>query len=131
MAGRKPPQIPLPKSWKTHVRSAMLNVVSLAQYAAVYSRSWAVDSRNGRVRLKADKGRLLEELSGKNEEIRINDARMARIAPQPTDSLQPNRVVGTANRPTQRGHVDSVDHHRSRKHHDNINHTNVFRPQRG
>ena len=59
MAGRKPAQIPLPKSWKTHVRSAMLNVVSLAQYAAVYSRSWAADSMNGRARLMSNKGGVI------------------------------------------------------------------------
>lgn len=81
MPSKKAPQIPLPKSWKRHVRSAMLHVMSLAQYAAVYNRSWAVDSRNGRVRLKAAKGRLLEELARKNEKIRIKDARMARITP--------------------------------------------------
>jgi hypothetical protein len=33
--------IPLPKSWPAKVRSAMLHVVSLAKYAAVYTRSWA------------------------------------------------------------------------------------------
>ncbi len=49
----KLPRIPLPKGWPTRVKSAMLHVISLAQYAAVYTRSWAVDSMNGRVRLKA------------------------------------------------------------------------------
>ena len=51
MLSRKPPRIPLPKGWTKHARSAVLHVISLAQYAAVYSRSWAVDSLNGRVRL--------------------------------------------------------------------------------
>ena len=78
MPGSKRPQIPLPKSWKSHVRSAMLNVVSLSQYAAMYTRSEAADSTNGRVRLKVEKDRLLEELALKNEELRIKDARMAR-----------------------------------------------------
>ena len=49
MASVKSLRIPLTKSWNQHVRSAMLNIISLAQYAAVYSRSWAVDSMNGRV----------------------------------------------------------------------------------
>ena len=79
MSGRKPPRIPLPKSWKRHVRSAMLHVISLAQYATVYTRSWAVDSMNGRVRLKAENDRLLEELALRDEEIRIKDARMGQI----------------------------------------------------
>ena len=37
-------QITLPKFWSTVVRSAMLHVVSVAKYAAVYTRSWAADS---------------------------------------------------------------------------------------
>ena len=81
MSGRKPPQIPLPKAWNRHVRSAMLHVISLSQYAAVYTRSWAVNSMNGRVRLKAEKDQMEEELALRSEEIRIKDARMARISP--------------------------------------------------
>lgn len=34
MAAKKPPSIPLPKSWTEHVRTAMLHVISLAQYIA-------------------------------------------------------------------------------------------------
>ena len=55
--------IPLPKSWPAKVCAAMLHVVSLAKYAAVYTRSWAADSRNARVRLRADKDRLLHEIA--------------------------------------------------------------------
>ena len=33
-------QLQLPKSWATKVRSAMLHVVSLAKYAAGFTRSW-------------------------------------------------------------------------------------------
>jgi hypothetical protein len=82
MVAQKTPQIPLPKSWNKHVRSAMLHIISLAQYAAVYSRSWAVDSLNGRVRLKAENDRLLQEVGLLREEIRIENARMGSIAPQ-------------------------------------------------
>ena len=39
--GRKSPRIPLPKAWTRHVRSAMLYVIFLAQFATVYIRSWA------------------------------------------------------------------------------------------
>ena len=38
MAAKKQPTIPLPKSWAKHVRSAMLHVISLAQYATAYTR---------------------------------------------------------------------------------------------
>ena len=47
----KQPQIPLPKSWGTHVKSAILHVIALSQYALTYSRSWTADSSNERVRL--------------------------------------------------------------------------------
>ena len=47
------PKVPLPRGWKQHLRSAVLHVISLAQYATVYTRSCAADSTNSRVRLKA------------------------------------------------------------------------------
>ena len=49
----------------------MLHIISLSQYATVYTRSWAVDSMNGRVRLKTEKDRIEEELALRNEEIRV------------------------------------------------------------
>jgi len=73
--------IPLPKSWPAKVCAAMLHVVSLAKYAAVYTRSWAADSRNARVRLRADNDRLLHEVALLREEIRIKDARMVSLPP--------------------------------------------------
>ena len=77
----KQPQIPLPKSWGTHVKTAILHVVALAQYALTYSRSWAVDSTNQRVRLKAENDHLQQDLALRQEELRIKDARMRRMAP--------------------------------------------------
>jgi transposase InsO family protein len=77
---RKPaPKVPLPRHWKNHVKSAILHVVSLAQYATAYTRSWAADSRNARVRLTAENRRLEQEVGLLREEIRIKDARLARI----------------------------------------------------
>ncbi len=81
MAAKKPPTIPLPKSWTKHVRTAMLHVISLAQYATAYTRSWAVDSTNGRIRIKAEYARAQQEILLLREEIRIKDARMALISP--------------------------------------------------
>ena len=43
-------KIALPKNWTGHVRSAVLHVISLAQYATAYTRSWAAD----RAESKAD-----------------------------------------------------------------------------
>ena len=70
------PEIPLPKSWGKHVKSAILHIIALAQYALTYSRSWAADSTNQRIRLKADNDRLTQEVAQLREEIRIKDARM-------------------------------------------------------
>ena len=43
-------QIPLPKAWSTQFKSAVVHLISLAQYALIYSRSWAADGSNQRVR---------------------------------------------------------------------------------
>jgi hypothetical protein len=74
-------RIPLPKSWPIHVRSAILNVIALAQFATGHTRSWAADSVNSRLQLKANLDHAQEELSRLREEIRIKDARMAIISP--------------------------------------------------
>ena len=81
MTTKKTPTIPLPKDWHRHVRSAILHVISLAQFATVYTRGWAADSMNGRVRLIAERDRLLQELALEREAGRIKDSRMTRIAP--------------------------------------------------
>ena len=75
------PRIPLPKSWSKQVRSALLHVISLAQFATAYTRGWAADGVNTRIRLKAECDRLIQELTLLCEEIRIKDARMGRIIP--------------------------------------------------
>jgi len=56
-------------------------VISLAQYATAYTRSWAADSTNGRIRIKAKYDRAQQEILLLREEIRIKDARMALISP--------------------------------------------------
>ena len=43
---KKQPQIPLPKSWDKYVKSGILHVFALAQYALIYSRSWAADRKS-------------------------------------------------------------------------------------
>ncbi len=75
------PKVPLPRGWKPRVRSAVLHVLSLAQYAAVYTRGWAADSVNRRVRLQADLDQASQEIALLREEMRIKDARLARIEP--------------------------------------------------
>ncbi len=53
--------IPLPRGWPRRVKSAMLNVIALAQYAATYTRGWAIDGRIARLRLKAENDQLRQE----------------------------------------------------------------------
>ncbi len=75
-----PPEILLPADWSQHARSAMLHVISLAQFALSYTRGWAVNSQVARVRLKAENDRLRQQAAWLTEEIRIKDARMSLTA---------------------------------------------------
>ena len=59
--------------WKRCVKSAVLNVVSLAQFSITYARGWATNSINARVRLKAENDRLREEIALVREEMRIKE----------------------------------------------------------
>ncbi len=83
----------LPKGWPKRVRSAVIHVCALAHTALVTSRGWAANHRSARVRLKTEVDRLRQEVALLQEEIRIKDARMARIpAPErphyaPTERL--------------------------------------------
>ncbi len=74
--------IPLPTGWPNCVRSAVIHVISLAHYAIVAARGWAANSINARVRLSAENNRLRKEIVLIREEIRIKDARVARIDPR-------------------------------------------------
>ena len=76
------PRIDLPRGWPRHIRSALLHVIALAEYAAAYTRGWAIDCRITRLRLKAENDRLRQEVVLLTEEIRIKDARMRRVEPQ-------------------------------------------------
>jgi hypothetical protein len=75
------PRLAVPKEWTHSIQSALIQVISLAQYALVYTRSWAADSGNQRVRLAAKGDQLQQEIALLREEIRIKDARLARIRP--------------------------------------------------
>ena len=79
MATEEKPKIPLPKDWTGNVRSAVLHVIGLAQFATAFTRSWAGNSPNERMRLKAENDRLEAEVAQLKEEIRIKDARMTRL----------------------------------------------------
>ena len=71
--------VPLPESWPSNVKSAILQVISLAHLAIIYSRSWAANSPIARVRLQGKLERSRSEVSLLQEEIRIKDARMGHL----------------------------------------------------
>ena len=83
------PRLPLPKHWQRSVQAAMVHVIALAHYAMIYTRSWAADSRNARVRLQANVDRLEQEVALQHEEQRIKDARVARIPPHRRPHFSP------------------------------------------
>ncbi len=74
--------IPLPRGWSRNVKSAVLHVIALAQYAATYTRGWAVNGRIARLRLKAENDQLLQEAARLSNEMRIKNARINRVDPQ-------------------------------------------------
>jgi len=71
----------LPDDWPKKVRSAMLQVVSLAHASLVHSRSWCADSPLVRVKLAGKLNGADHEISLLHEELRIKDARMEKIMP--------------------------------------------------
>jgi hypothetical protein len=75
------PSLPLPRSWTSRVKSAILQVISLAQFTMAYTRGWAANSPNSRIRLKADLDRAHQEIASLREELRIHHARMAQLPP--------------------------------------------------
>jgi hypothetical protein len=56
-------------------------VISLAQFTVAYTRGGAANSINARMRLRTGRDRVNQELAQLREELRIKDARMARINP--------------------------------------------------
>jgi hypothetical protein len=76
------PKIALPRGWNDNIKSAMLHVISLAQFGMAYTHGWAANSINSRIRLKAKCERLQQRVAQLTEEIRIKDARMAQLDPR-------------------------------------------------
>ena len=80
---------PLPRHWTTSVKSAVLHVISLGQFATAYTRGWAANSPNARIRLAAEVERLKTELALRDEQERIKDTRMKRIPPHRRPNYPP------------------------------------------
>ena len=82
LANAQPPQIHLPKGWQDCVKSAVLHANALAHYAILYARALAAYSISARLRLASENDRLHEACALLQEELRINDTRIAQVAPQ-------------------------------------------------
>jgi putative transposase len=81
--------LPLPANWPATVKTAMLQVIALAQYAVAYTRGWAANSPNARMRLTADKDRATTEAEQLRETNRIHRVRMALIDPHKRPKYPP------------------------------------------
>jgi len=58
---------------------SVLQVISLARFIFVFTRSWAANLFNERVRTKAENSRLVREVALLNEQLRIVNIRMMQI----------------------------------------------------
>ena len=74
--------VPLPNDWPEYVKLAVIHSIALAHRAITYSRSFAINSSIERVRLAGQLDRAQNQIAFLQEEIRIKDARMAKLPPQ-------------------------------------------------
>jgi len=81
MTSTNRPRIPLPSGWNLTVKSAVLQAISVAQFAMAYTQGWAANSVNARIRLKARVAQLEQRIACLTEQMRIKDARLERISP--------------------------------------------------
>ena len=82
MSDQSLPDLPVPSGWPKNVKTAVLHVISVAQFALTYTRGWAADALNPRARQAADMDRLANEVALLQEELRIKDARLAKLDPR-------------------------------------------------
>ena len=70
-------EIPLPRGWPSRVKSAILHVISLAQFTLATTRGWAANRPNSRIRLKAELDRTDQQSARLREELRIENLQKA------------------------------------------------------
>src|SRR5437867_3962312 len=71
--------LPLPRGWPRRVRSAVVQVISLARTSLALTQGWASESMNGQLRRRVEGDRLQGEIQLLREEIRIKDTRMEQL----------------------------------------------------
>jgi hypothetical protein len=71
--------LPLPRGWSRRVRSAVVQVISLASISLALNQRWVSESMSPELRQQVEEDRLWKEVHLLREEIRIKDARMEHI----------------------------------------------------
>jgi hypothetical protein len=77
----RPATLPLPRGWPRRVRSAVVQVISLARTSLAVAQGWASESMSPELRQQSEEYRLRQEIGLLREEIRIKDVRMEQIEP--------------------------------------------------
>ncbi len=83
------PRLAVPRSWTASIQASILHVISLTQYAMAYTRSWAANSPNERIRLKGKVDERDQQNAALREIDRTGEARMARIPPAQRPRYEP------------------------------------------
>ena len=86
--------VPLPKEWPKCVKLGVIHSIALAHRAITYSRSFAINSDIERVRLAGQLDRAKNENALLQDEIRIKDARMAKLPAQRRRQKQAREATG-------------------------------------
>ncbi|MBW8034776.1 MAG: transposase family protein [Planctomycetes bacterium] len=81
--------IPFPKDWPQYVKLAAIHSVALAHRVITYSRSFAINSSIERIRLAGELDSVQNEIALLQEELRIKDARMAKLPPRKRPQYAP------------------------------------------
>jgi putative transposase len=74
-------EIPLPKKWQEHIKSAVLHSIALASTVFTATRGWAARRTDRLVRLQAELEMIGSEVALLREELSIKDARFGRVHP--------------------------------------------------
>jgi len=89
MTSQGPASIPLPRHWPQHVGAAVVHVIGLARFALAHVHGSFALSPLERVRLRSRVDRLEGEVGRLRAEMRLEDARMARIEPRRRPHYRP------------------------------------------
>jgi hypothetical protein len=74
-------EIPLPKKWPEHVKSAVLHTIALASTVFTATHGWTAKRTDRLVRLQAELEEVESEVALLREELSVKDARFGRVHP--------------------------------------------------